>query len=134
MSTDCSVAAIVVKNGLFLVARRGDCGGALSGLWEFPGGKLEEGETEGQGLIREFDEEFGARLVPIRAVAETSFTNKGRERRLVAWLAELPEGEKLELREHVAVSWLEFAALPGIELADSDRKLLPALVSLVPIR
>jgi mutator protein MutT len=118
-----SVAAIVLRDGKVLVARR-DFGGPLGGLWEFPGGKLEEGESEAEALVREFDEEFGARLLPIRRLGETTFMNKGRDRKLSAWLAELPEGEVLDLREHLSCQWVDLAGLESLDLADSDRKLV----------
>jgi 8-oxo-dGTP diphosphatase len=125
-----SVAAIIVVDGKVLVARR-PLGGALGGLWEFPGGKLEEGESEAEALVREFDEEFGAALRPLKALGETSFVNKGVERGLVAWLGELAPDARLELREHLASRWLGGGELTALALADSDRKLLPYVLPLL---
>lgn len=118
-----SVATIVMRDGRILVARRA-FGGPLGGLWEFPGGKLEEGESEEEALVREFDEEFGARLVPLRRLGETSFMNRGRDRLLAAWLADLPPAENLQLNEHLCFDWVDLGALEALDLADSDRKLL----------
>jgi 8-oxo-dGTP diphosphatase len=123
------VAAIVLREGRVLVARR-ERTGPLGGLWEFPGGKVEEGETEGAALAREFLEEFGSALRPLRRLGEVSFLHKGRDRGLAAWLAELPEGERLELREHLQCDWVEPARLAELDLADSDRKLLPLVLAL----
>ena len=125
-----SVAAIIVVDGKVLVARR-PLGGVLGGLWEFPGGKLEEGESEAEALVRQFDEEFGTALKPLKALGETSFVNKGVERGLVAWLGELPQDAKLELREHLASQWLGGGELIALALADSDRKLLPYVLPLL---
>jgi 8-oxo-dGTP diphosphatase len=118
-----SVATIVMRDGKVFVARRA-FGGPLGGLWEFPGGKLEEGESEEEALVREFDEEFSARLVPLRRLGETSFMNRGRDRLLAAWLAELSPGESPRLNEHQSFDWVGLEALEALELADSDRKLL----------
>ena len=54
------VAAIIEKNGRILIAQR--LKGEFAGLWEFPGGKIEEGETPEQALIREIEEEFDTEL------------------------------------------------------------------------
>ena len=51
-------AALVDRDGRLLVQQRPE-GGAMAGLWEFPGGKLEPGETPEQALIRELKEELG---------------------------------------------------------------------------
>ena len=51
------VAAIIVREGRFLAARR-SASMTESGFWEFPGGKVEAGETLGQALVRELEEEL----------------------------------------------------------------------------
>ena len=56
-------AAIIQEQGRFFVARRGP-GEKLAGLWEFPGGKLEVGETVEQALRRELHEELGIAIGP----------------------------------------------------------------------
>lgn len=54
------MAAVIERGGRILIARRPP-GTHLAGLWEFPGGKLQPGETLEQALEREIDEELGAR-------------------------------------------------------------------------
>ena len=54
------VAAIIEKDEKILIAQR--LKGEFAGLWEFPGGKIEEGETPEQALIREIEEEFDTEL------------------------------------------------------------------------
>lgn len=54
------VAGIVWKNGKYLAARRPE-GFPRAGLWEFPGGKIEHGETQEEALVREFIEEMNIR-------------------------------------------------------------------------
>ena len=53
-----SAAALFDDAGRVLIQQR-PCGGTLPGLWEFPGGKVESGETPVDALIRELDEELG---------------------------------------------------------------------------
>ncbi len=124
-----SVAAIVLHEGRVLVARR-LFSGPLGGLWEFPGGKVEAGETEEAALMREFLEEFGVTVRPLRRLGQVSFLHKGHDRDLVAWLAQLPEDAKLVLHEHLSCDWVALDRLGDLDLADSDRKLLPLIASL----
>ncbi|WP_319585083.1 (deoxy)nucleoside triphosphate pyrophosphohydrolase [uncultured Pseudodesulfovibrio sp.] len=51
------VAGIVWSDGLYLAVRRPE-GGPMAGWWEFPGGKVEQGETRERALVREFSEEL----------------------------------------------------------------------------
>ena len=53
------VAAVIEEGGRFLVTRRQD-GVHLAGLWEFPGGKIDQGETHAAALVREIREELDA--------------------------------------------------------------------------
>ena len=52
------VAALIEKDGKYLIARRSTGSSDVLGKWEFPGGKVEKGETEEQALEREIKEEF----------------------------------------------------------------------------
>lgn len=125
-----SVAAIVIREGRVLLARRG-FEGPLAKLWEFPGGKVEEGEDDADAVAREFAEEFGAELRPIRLLGETVFLHRGRDRSLAAWLAELPAGDRLSLLEHVELRWAGPRELGELDLVDSDRGLLDLVLPLL---
>ncbi|MFZ4618004.1 MAG: NUDIX domain-containing protein [Rectinemataceae bacterium] len=127
---DRSVATVVVVDHRVLLARRKP-GGALGGLWEFPGGKLESGEDDRTALVREFDEEFAASLVPLRLIGETSFVHRGITRALAAWACRLANPGSLTLVEHESVGWFEPGALAGLDLVDSDRKLLPCVLDYI---
>lgn len=65
------VALIVERDGRFLVARRMK-GTHLAGCWEFPGGKVNDGETHEEALMREIDEEVGCGVANLRGVLQTA--------------------------------------------------------------
>jgi 8-oxo-dGTP diphosphatase len=126
-----SVAGILLRNCLFFIARRPP-GGSMGLKWEFPGGKVEDRETEEEALSREFMEEFGARIRIARRLGEESFHHRGKQRLLAAWLISLEPGSVLETREHVEQIWVTRDDLESYDLADSDRKLLPMLRRYIP--
>jgi mutator protein MutT len=65
------VAAVIERHGRFLVARRLE-GTHLAGCWEFPGGKIHEGETEEAALQREAFEELNAGIENVRKIFRTA--------------------------------------------------------------
>jgi 8-oxo-dGTP diphosphatase len=120
------VAGILLKDAKVFTARR-DHSGALGGLWEFPGGKVEERESDREALEREFMEEFGAKVKAGAFLGEESFAHRGATRILSAYLVELEPGSSLVPREHVELRWSRLGDLDRLDLVDSDRKLLPFL-------
>ena len=69
-------AALTTGEGRFLLQRRGP-GGRHGGLWEFPGGKVEEGENPQDALIRELEEELGVQADPDSLVLSGSAREEG---------------------------------------------------------
>jgi 8-oxo-dGTP diphosphatase len=120
-----SVAGIVREGDRYFIARRVP-GGSMGEKWEFPGGKAEEGESDGEALVREYEEEFA---VPIRVgelLGETAFTHHEQRRILKAYRVHfLKTGFKLA--EHTEWRWASLKEIEGLDFVDSDRKLLPAL-------
>ncbi|MCE5255647.1 MAG: NUDIX domain-containing protein [Spirochaetaceae bacterium] len=123
-----SIAGIACRNGKVLVAKRKE-GGAIGLRWEFPGGKVEEGESDMAALKREFQEEFGIEISPKRIIGTSCFASHSGQRMLAAWELDIPEGCVLELREHTQIDWIEAAKLHRIDLAESDKTLLPLILS-----
>jgi mutator protein MutT len=129
-SMERSVAGVLIREGRAFVAKRGSAG-SFCGCWEFPGGKVESGESDEAAVSREFVEEFGVEARAISLLAEVVFPHRGVDRVLAAWLIELPPGARPELIEHDAVSWASAAELGGLKLVDSDRALLPWVLPLL---
>jgi len=121
------VGAAIVRDGRVLAARRTTPPSA-AGRWEFPGGKVEPGESDAESLAREILEELGVRVT------------------VDQWLAgEQPIAEKYVLRvalarteageptptEHDRVRWLAADELGDVDWLDSDRPFLAELSALL---
>lgn len=126
-----SVAGISLRDASVFVAKRKP-GGSMGGRWEFPGGKLEAGESYRDAVIREFREEFELDIEVGPTIGESSFRNDGRRYDLVAVLVGF-DGEPGTLREHDQYRWVSGEALGDLDLADSDRSLLPFILPLLVI-
>lgn len=127
-----SVAGIASAGSLFFVARRKQDDTEMSYRWEFPGGKVEEIETDEEALEREFFEEFGARIQAVRLIGETMFAHKGIMRILAAWEIRMQPKDVAILNEHSEAAWLPFELITKLDLADSDRSLLPLVQAAFP--
>ena len=127
MNRRLSLCGIVVEAGRFLVARRNP-GGSQGGKWEFPGGKLEPGETHEQALVREFAEELAIPVLIGRLLFVGAFTNGTKAYRLEAWETTLLSRE-FRLAEHQELRWVDPERLTQLDLSDSDRQVAEALVA-----
>lgn len=116
-----------MKDGKFLVARRLP-GGAMSEKWEFPGGKVESGESDQVALEREFSEEFSVGVRVGGPVASARFEHGGCSIELGAFEVFL-DSETFVLTEHTEWKWAALSEIVELDFADSDRKLLPELRS-----
>jgi len=113
------------------MARRAP-GGEMGGKWEFPGGKCEPGETDGEAAVREFDEEFGLRVTVGATLGQASFEHGGKRYDLAALLVSF-DGEPPVLSEHVEARWADAAELGLLDLSDSDRSLVPFVLPLLAV-
>ena len=125
-----SVAGVLIFEGRVFVAKRGPSG-SFGGSWEFPGGKVEPGESDEEALVREFDEEFGLEVRATRLLGEIVFPHNGRDRVLAAWLIEAPPFRRPRLIEHEDLAWADRDELGKLRLVDSDRRLLDVVLPLV---
>ncbi len=125
-----SIAGIIYKNGLFLVGRR-IAGGQMGEKWEFPGGKVEPGETHEQTIVREFGEEFGLDVTPGALLATVRFENNTGPVDLYAYRVFPSLDEKVTLSEHTELTWATIDEIEAMDLVDSDRLLVPVLKKMV---
>lgn len=113
------VAAAIEKDGKFFCAQRPE-GKSLGGFWEFPGGKLEKGESPEQALIREIKEELNSEIQIISYINEASYDYDFGTVVMKTYHAELISGN-LELLEHQNSTWLAPHELSTINWAPVDR-------------
>ncbi|MEH0868686.1 pyrimidine (deoxy)nucleoside triphosphate diphosphatase [Serratia liquefaciens] len=121
------VAAIIEKNGKILLAQR-DADSDQAGLWEFPGGKVEAGESQPQALARELDEELGIVASVGNYVASNTWEQTERVIRLHAWRVEAFSGE-LQNRCHADFVWITPEQAFDYPLAPADVPLLTAYIA-----
>ena len=97
-------AGVIRRNGRILIARRKGPG-ALAGLWEFPGGKLEPGERPAEGLARELQEELGLMGTIGPLMHRTRHRSGVRTIELSFYRVTRPHG-RIRLRDHTAFAWV----------------------------
>ncbi|WP_436700265.1 (deoxy)nucleoside triphosphate pyrophosphohydrolase [Nocardioides sp. BYT-33-1] len=112
------VGAVIVRDGLVLCAQRRP-GGETGGLWEFPGGKIEPGESAREALEREIREELHCEVAVGAELATTTHRYGFGTVTLTTFHCELISGTPV-LTEHAAVTWRPTHALLDLAWAPAD--------------
>lgn len=123
--------ALIAADGRVLLQRR-RLGSEHGGLWEFPGGKVEPGETPQMALLREIDEELGLRLEPAH-IAPAGFAAHAappepprRSVVILLYLCRSWQGEP-ECRDGEEIAWFGPEEMPGLAMPPLDYPLVDAL-------
>ncbi|MCG5216753.1 (deoxy)nucleoside triphosphate pyrophosphohydrolase [Streptosporangium sp. KLBMP 9127] len=117
------VGAAIVADGRLLAAQRAEPP-ELAGGWEFPGGKVEPGESDHDALIRECDEELGVKIaIGGQVGGEWALRN---DYVLRVWLAEVVEGVPVA-KEHLELRWLSPAAFYDVPWLEADLPVVRAV-------
>lgn len=119
------VGAIIRQNGLVLCAQRGK-EKSLPGLWEFPGGKIEPGETMQDALRREVFEELSCNINVGSKVVTTIYEYDFGSVSLTTFYCELISGSP-STTEHASIIWLDPENLSSLEWAPAD---IPAVAQI----
>ncbi len=122
-------AAVVEAEGKVLIARRRS-GGMQAGKWEFPGGKLEPGETPEECLARELLEEFGIEAEIGEFVGSSVYRYDHGAIELLAYRVARVSGE-FTLHDHDEIRWVRPAQLNAFDFAPADWPIVRRLMEQV---
>ncbi|MCR4676701.1 MAG: (deoxy)nucleoside triphosphate pyrophosphohydrolase [Sphaerochaetaceae bacterium] len=121
------VGAAIVRNGRLFAAKRPDKG-EVGLKWEFPGGKIEEGESPEEALVREIREELSTDIEVEKFIAEVSYTYTTFHLSMKVYLCRLTGGEPVQ-SEHVDSRWLKKEEVYSVEWAPADYLIMDEVVS-----
>ncbi|MFO1481841.1 MAG: (deoxy)nucleoside triphosphate pyrophosphohydrolase [Verrucomicrobiaceae bacterium] len=122
------VCAILVREGRVMLAQRPP-GKKLGGLWEFPGGKVEPGETAEAALHRELHEELGCTVRVTQALPSCIHKYPWGSIELIPFVCELtPESPEPHPHEHSAIIWVQRDQIINHDLAPADVPVLKSWV------
>ena len=124
-------AALITEPGRILLQQRAP-DRWMAGLWEFPGGKVEEGETPEAALARELEEELGI-AVDAAALVPACFASAplgGRHLILLLYICRTGRGEPAPL-DASALKWARPGEMDASEMPPADRPLIPMLAALL---
>jgi 8-oxo-dGTP diphosphatase len=114
-------AALIEKNGKVLLALR-KAGKHMGRKWEFPGGKIDPGETPEQALRRELAEELSIQAEIGEFLGSTRYQKHSLDLEILLYRASQVGGTFL-LQDHDEIRWVELGEVESYDLVDSDRKL-----------
>jgi 8-oxo-dGTP diphosphatase len=122
------VAAIIESNGELLACRRA-AHKNLAGKWEFPGGKVEAGETDETALAREILEELGT-SVTVETLVETTFSStNGLSIEMASYRCRLISERPTQSSDHDKLLWLTLEELQTLDWAELDIPVVEKLVA-----
>lgn len=118
------VAAVILNENKVLATQRGY--GDYKGWWEFPGGKVEEGETPQQALTREISEELDMTVSVGSFIQSVEYTYPTFHLSMDLFWCTISEGRAV-LKEHEAALWLDRSTLYSVKWLPADALVLPEI-------
>lgn len=119
------VAAIIQKDNKIIIAKR-MANKSMGGFWEFPGGKIEPGETPEESIVRELQEEMNISIKVEKYVGESIYDYGNIVICLLGYLASIKNGDII-LKEHDEYKWLTLEEISKFKLAPADIPLVQML-------
>ena len=124
MKTVQVVAAVIFQGDTIYATQRGY--GPWRDYWEFPGGKIEPGETPEQALIREIREELDVGVTVLAPLAQVEYDYPDFHLSMQCFRCRIDEGEPT-LKEHEAARWLSRKDLYSLRWLPADLEILPEI-------
>ena len=128
MKTIRVVAAVIRKGDKIFATQSGY--GELKGGWEFPGGKIEDGETPQEALKREIEEELDTEILVGELIDTIEYDYPTFHLSMDCFWCEIVEG-KLVLKEHEAARWLDCKTIDNVEWLPADVTLVGKIKELL---
>lgn len=122
------VAAIIHENGKIFATQRGY--GEFAGGWEFPGGKLEKGESPEHALVREIQEELNTTIEVGELIETVEYDYPTFHLKMYCYLCQRVSGQ-LDLLEHSAAKWLTKETLTSVDWLPADIAVVEKLKELL---
>jgi 8-oxo-dGTP diphosphatase len=122
------VAAIIKSSDKVFATQRGY--GEFAGGWEFPGGKMEAGETPQQALVREIEEELDTEIDVQEYVDTVEYDYPNFHLTMHCYICAIKSGE-LILKEHTSAKWLTKDNLDSVDWLPADKGLIEILKKLI---
>lgn len=111
------VAAIIIDNGKVFATQRGY--GEFKDGWEFPGGKIEKGETPEEAIVREIKEELDTEIEVVELLDTVEYDYPRFHLSMDCFICKIQSGD-LVLKEHEAAKWLTKETLDSVEWLPAD--------------
>ena len=125
MKTVKVVAAIITKDNKIFATQRGY--GDFKDGWEFPGGKVEPGETPEAAIVREIKEELKADIKVTGFLTTVEYDYPTFHLSMDCFWAELVDGTEMTLLEHEAAKWLTIDQIDFVDWLPADMKVVEAI-------
>lgn len=126
------VGAAIINDGNILVAQRPYSNKAYKSLkWEFPGGKIEPGETNEEAIKREIREELGSEIEVESLLPEIEYEYPDFILRMTICICHLVAASTPECKEHKAIRWFTAEELSSLDWAAADVLCYPLVVNIM---
>ena len=122
------VASVIKKENKILATQRGY--GEFKDMWEFPGGKIEHGESKENALIREIKEELEVDIYIVKFLQTVEYDYPEFHLIMHCFLCEIKSGN-ITLVEHKAAKWLDKSQLEEVEWLPADIALIEQLKTII---
>lgn len=128
MKTVKVAAAVIINNDKVFATQRGY--GEYKDGWEFPGGKIEPGETPEEAIVREIKEELDAEIEPVKLIDTVEYDYPGFHLSMDCFLCRL-KLKNIVLKEHEAARWLDKSSLYDVEWLPADLGLIEKIKTIL---